>query len=68
MAIKVGGTTVIDDSRAVSNVTTLTATTVNANVTATGTITAATFSGSGTGLTGVASVGKAIAIASIFGG
>ena len=78
MAIKVGGTTVINDSRAVSNVTTVSATAVSAttftgnvsgdNVTATGTITAASFSGSGAGLTGISTVGKSIAMALVFGG
>jgi hypothetical protein len=65
MAIKVGGTTVIDDTRNITNA---------GNVTVTGTITGATtisatnFTGSGAGLTGISTVGKSIAMAIVFGG
>jgi len=69
MPIKINNTTVIDDSRNITNVGNIAATgTITGNVTATGVISAASFSGSGAGLTGVASVGKAVAIAIVLGG
>jgi hypothetical protein len=69
MPIKINNTTVIDDSRNITNVGNIAASgTITGNVTATGVISAASFSGSGTNLTGVASVGKAVAIAIVLGG
>ena len=69
MPIKINNTTVIDDSRNITNVANIAASgTINGNVTATGVISAASFSGSGASLTGVASVGKAVAIAIVLGG
>jgi hypothetical protein len=69
MPIKINNTTVIDDSRNITNVANIAATgTITGNVTATGVISAASFSGSGTSLTGVATVGKAIAVAMVLGG
>jgi hypothetical protein len=59
MPIKINNTTVIDDSRNITNV---------ANVNVTGVISAASFSGSGANLTGVASLGKAIAVSLVLGG
>ena len=69
MPIKINNTTVIDDSRNITNVGNIAATgTITGNVTASGTISAASFSGSGASLTGVATVGKAIAVAMVLGG
>ena len=69
MSIKINNTTVIDDSRNITNVTNIAASgTISGNVTASGTISAASFSGSGSSLTGVATVGKAIAVAMVLGG
>ena len=69
MPIKINDTTVIDDSRNITNVANIAASgTITGNVTASGTITAASFSGSGSALTGVATVGKAIAISLVLGG
>jgi hypothetical protein len=69
MPIKINNTTVIDDSRNITNVGNIAATgTITGNVTATGVISAASFSGSGANLTGVATVGKAVAIAIVLGG
>jgi len=69
MSIKINNTTVIDDSRNITNVANIAASgTINGNVTASGVISAASFSGSGSALTGVASVGKAIAVAMVLGG
>lgn len=59
MAIKIGGTTVISDTRALTNI---------SNASVTGTVTATSFSGSGASLTGVATPGKAVAMAMVFGG
>lgn len=71
MAIKVGGTTVIDDSRSIANVANVTTTgnVAAANATVTGTITAGSFIGNGAGLTGLSGVtnGKAIAFAMVMG-
>ena len=69
MPIKINNTTVIDDSRNITNVGNIAASgTITGNVTASGTISAASFSGSGASLTGVATVGKAIAVAMVLGG
>ena len=69
MPIKINNTTVIDDSRNITNIGNIAATgTITGNVTATGVISAASFSGSGANLTGVASLGKAIAVSLVLGG
>ena len=69
MPIKINNTTVIDDTRNITNVANIAASgTITGNVTASGVISAASFSGSGSSLTGVASVGKAIAVAMVLGG
>jgi hypothetical protein len=69
MSIKINNTTVIDDSRNITNVANIAASgTINGNVTATGVISASSFTGSGASLTGVATVGKAIAISLVLGG
>jgi hypothetical protein len=69
MSIKINNTTVIDDSRNITNVANIAATgTITGNVTATGVISAASFSGSGSNLTGVATLGKAIAVSLVLGG
>ena len=69
MPIKINNTTVIDDSRNITNVANIAASgTISGNVTASGTISAASFSGSGSNLTGVATLGKAIAVSLVLGG
>ena len=69
MPIKINNTTVIDDSRNITNIANIAASgTISGNVTASGVVSAASFSGSGTNLTGVATVGKAVAIAIVLGG
>jgi len=69
MPIKINNTTVIDDSRNITNVVNMAASgTISANVTASGVVSAASFSGSGSSLTGVATIGKAIAVAMVLGG
>ena len=69
MPIKINNTTVIDDTRNITNVANIAASgTITGNVTASGVISAASFSGSGSSLTGVATVGKAIAISLVLGG
>lgn len=69
MPIKINNTTVIDDSRNITNVANVSVSgTIAGNVTASGVISAASFSGSGAALTGVATVGKAIAVAIVLGG
>ena len=69
MPIKINNTTVIDDSRNITNVVNMAASgTISGNVTASGVVSAASFSGSGASLTGVATIGKAIAVAMVLGG
>jgi len=69
MPIKINNTTVIDDSRNITNVVNMAASgTISGNVTASGVVSAASFSGSGSSLTGVATIGKAIAVAMVLGG
>jgi len=69
MPIKINNTTVIDDSRNITNVANVSVSgTISGNVTASGVVSAASFSGSGASLTGVATVGKAIAVAIVLGG
>jgi hypothetical protein len=69
MSIKINNPTVIDDSRNITNVANVSVSgTISGNVTATGVISAASFSGSGANLTGVASLGKAIAVSLVLGG
>jgi hypothetical protein len=69
MSIKINNTTVIDDSRNITNVANINASgTIAGNVTATGVVSAASFSGSGSNLTGVATLGKAIAVSMVLGG
>jgi hypothetical protein len=69
MSIKINNTTVIDDSRNITNVANINASgTIAGNVTPTGVVSAASFSGSGSNLTGVATLGKAIAVSMVLGG
>jgi hypothetical protein len=69
MSIKINNTTVIDDSRNITNVANINASgTIAGNVTATGVVSAASFSGSGSNLSGVATLGKAIAVSMVLGG
>jgi len=69
MPIKINNTTVIDDTRNITNVANIAASgTITGNVTASGVISAASFSGSGASLTGVATIGKAIAVSMVLGG
>ena len=80
MAIKIGGTTVVDDSRNISNVLSITGLTTPLSVAqgGTGTATPAIVAGTGVSVSGSfpnqtitntgATTGKAIAMAIVFGG